>query len=86
MGTDVEKLSQIINKMGIAMAREKNWKDKIIDPPHFSEVGKLGKEGFNITVSGITQPADQWDVSSEFRQRLLIELEREKIAITETVD
>lgn len=80
-GTDVEKVAEIVNKLGRAIAKDKNWVDRIIDPPHFTEVGKFSKEGYEVTVSGITPPADQWKVSSEFRKRLMEELAKEKIRV-----
>ena len=83
--TDMDKLISIINEAGLAMMKEPKWKNKIIDPPHFSEVGKIGADGFNITINGTTEPADQWDVSSEFRKRLLEVMQKEKINTIETV-
>ena len=85
-GTDTEKLISLINDMGQDMAKEKQWKSKIVDPPHFSEIGKIGRDGFNVTVSGITEPADQWDVSSEFRRQLVDRMRHEKIEIIETIN
>lgn len=84
-GTDTEILINLINEMGHNMANEKIWKEKIVNPPHFSEIGKIGKEGFNVTVSGTTEPADQWDVSSEFRRRLVARMKKEKIETIETI-
>jgi len=84
-GTDTEALIKLIDDMGHDMAKEPAWKDKIVDPPHFSEIGKIGKEGFNVTVSGITEPASQWDVSSEFRRRLVIKMRKTGIETIETI-
>jgi small conductance mechanosensitive channel len=83
--TDMDKLIEVINEVGHEMMGETKWKDKIIDPPHFSEVGKIGADGFNITVNGTTEPADQWDVSSEFRKRLLAKMQHHEINTIETV-
>ena len=84
-GTDTETLIKLINDMGHEMSKEPDWKNKIVDPPHFSEIGKIGKEGFNVTVSGITEPADQWDVSSEFRRRLVIKMRKTGVETIETI-
>jgi small conductance mechanosensitive channel len=84
--TDTEKLIQIINDTGQQMSKEKKWQDKIINPPHFSEVGNIGKEGFNVTVNGITEPAAQWEVSSEFRRRLLVKMRQEGIETVGTIE
>ena len=85
-GTDTEHLMKLIDDMGREMAKEKEWKEQIVDPPHFSEIGKIGKDGFNVTVSGITEPASQWDVSSEFRRRLVIRMRKAGIETIETID
>lgn len=83
--TDMDNLIEIINNSGREMAKEAKWKDKIIDPPHFSEIGKIGADGFNITVNGTTEPADQWEITSEFRKRLIEKLQKSKINTVETI-
>ncbi len=80
-GTDVDKVTEIVNSAGADLAKNKEWKDKIIDPIHFSEVGKFSKDGFDVAVSGITTPADQWKVTSEYRRRLLAALGKENIKL-----
>jgi len=85
-GTDTELIIKLINDMGREMAREKEWHEKIVDPPRFSEVGKIGKDGFNITVTGVTEPATQWEVASEFRRRLVIKLRKRGIETIETIE
>jgi small conductance mechanosensitive channel len=84
--TNTEELIKLINDVGQKMAKERKWEKKIIDPPHFSEIGKIGKEGFNVTVNGVTEPAGQWDVSSEFRRRLVIRMRENGIETIETVE
>jgi small conductance mechanosensitive channel len=80
-GTDVEKISQIINELGAKLAKEKTYADMIIDPPHFVEVGNFGQDGYEVTVSGMTQPADQWNVTSEYKKRLMAALSTNKIKV-----
>lgn len=84
--TDTENLIKLVNELGKAMAQEPKWREKIIDPPHFNEVGKIGKEGFNVTITGMTEPADQWKVSSEFRRRLVIAMRQNGIETEEVID
>jgi len=85
-GTNTESLIKVIDDIGRKMAKEKEWKDKIVGPPHFSEIGKIGHGGFNVTVSGITEPSAQWDVSSEFRRRLVASMKENNIETIETID
>ncbi len=84
-GTDMDKLADIINQAGREMISDPKWKDKIIDAPHFSEIGAIGADGFNVTVNGITEPAAQWTVSSEFRKRILEKMQKHGISTIETV-
>lgn len=84
--TNMDKLIEIVNETGRGMMDDEKWSKKIIDAPHFSEIGKIGSEGFNVTVNGITEPAAQWSVSSEFRKRLLEQLQKNEINTVETVN
>jgi small conductance mechanosensitive channel len=84
-GTDTDHLIEVINLTGRELAKQKEWKDKIVDPPHFSEIGKIGKGGFNVTISGTTEPSHQWDISSDFRRNLLKRMQDEGIEVIETI-
>ncbi|MDR0955855.1 MAG: mechanosensitive ion channel family protein [Candidatus Nomurabacteria bacterium] len=79
--TDLAELEILINNLGRQMAQEKAWQNKIIDPPHFVEVGAFDKAGASVTVSGITPPSDQWNVSGEFKKRLLSELKKHGVQV-----
>ncbi|MCL2037442.1 mechanosensitive ion channel family protein [Candidatus Saccharibacteria bacterium] len=85
-GTDTDSLIKLIDEIGRKLAKEKKWEAKIVDPPHFSEIGQIGKEGFNVTISGTTEPADQWDVSSEFRRRLVAGMKEHGIETVAAID
>jgi small conductance mechanosensitive channel len=79
--SDVEQVTTVIDELGRKLSKEKTWTDKIIDPPHFVEVGKFDSAGVEVTVSGMTGPADQWVVTSEFKKRLMAALEKAKIEV-----
>ncbi len=84
--TDTDSLIKLIDDIGNDMSKEKVWKEKIVSPPHFAEIGKIGKEGFNVTISGTTEPADQWEVSSEFRRRLVASMKEHGIETVAAID
>jgi small conductance mechanosensitive channel len=77
----IEDVKRIINETGTRMAVDKKWKDKIKEAIHFDELGGFDKNGYELTVIGVTEPAEQWNVTSEYRARLLDKLEKAKIEI-----
>ena len=78
---DVEKIEKIIDKVGDDLARDPEWKEKVLEPPHFVEISNFGGGSMELVVSGKTQPADQWLATSEYRKRLLDALDAAKIKI-----
>lgn len=81
--TDVDGVIDVVNTVGDAMAKDKNWGKQIVDAPHYDELGKMGKEGINVTVSGTTLPGAQWKVSAEYRRRLVSELQKSDITVAD---
>ena len=80
-GVDIANATEIINETGRQLADEKSWKKKIIDPPKFVAVGDITGRSVELTISGKTQPSDQWAVTSEMRRRLLQQFEEHDIAL-----
>lgn len=79
--TDIDKVSKLIDKIGLALASEDDWKDKILEAPHFVMMGEFTATAVNLIVSGKTQPSDQWSVVAEMRRRILEKFEHEAITI-----
>ena len=65
------------------MTDDPKWRKQIVSAPHYEELGRMGKQGVNVTVGGTTQPASQWRVSSEFRKQLVEELHKSDIEIAD---
>ena len=80
-GVDIANATEIINETGRQLAGETAWKKKIIDPPKFVAVGDITGHSVELTISGKTQPSDQWAVTSEMRRRLLQQFEEHDIAL-----
>lgn len=78
---NVEEVAKVIDKVGLKLAKEEAWKDKILEAPHFVSVGDFNATSVNIIVTGKTQPSDQWGVTAEMRQRLLEEFESKGITM-----
>ncbi len=79
--TDIDLASKLINQIGLDLAKEREWKDKILEAPHYVMMGDFSSTAVNMIVSGKTQPSDQWSVTSEMRQRILEAFESAGISI-----
>lgn len=78
---DIEKVGKIIDKIGLELAAEEEWQNKILEAPHYVMMGEFTSTAVNLIVSGKTQPSDQWAVTAEMRQRILEKFEAEGITI-----
>lgn len=81
--TDVEKLSSLINETGDALAADENWRDKILEAPHFLNIGTFSDTMIEVTIVGKTQPSAQWSVTGELRRRLLSEFKKHRIELAQ---
>jgi small conductance mechanosensitive channel len=79
--TDIDEVSKIIDKIGLKLAAEDEWKDKILEAPHYVMMGEFTSTAINLIVSGKTQPSDQWSVVAEMRRRILEKFEQAGIEI-----
>lgn len=70
LDTDIDKLEHIINHVGEQLAADAEFKNKILDPPHFERIIGFDSDGILVKVLGKTTPADQRRVQSEFYRRL----------------
>lgn len=82
--SDLEQVTAIINETGEKLAKEMKWKSKIIEAPSFVSIGEFTATSVSMLISGKTQPSDQWSVTGEMRRRLLVELEKNKIELSNT--
>lgn len=82
--SDIKHVAKIINTIGDELAAEDVWKRKIITPPAFVSVGEFTTASVSLSISGKTQPSDQWAVTSEMRRRLLEAFEKENIILGTT--
>lgn len=69
--TDVDRLSEVIDRVGKKMLDDEDWKNKLIEPPHFLSIGAFSDESLEVKVTAKTQPSTQWAVTGELRRRLL---------------
>lgn len=79
--SDLEKVEQVINETGQALAAEEAWSDRIIEAPQFLRVDDFADSAIIIKILGKTQPIKQWEVTGELRKRLKIAFDKAGIEI-----
>lgn len=80
---DLDRVMEIINRVGKEMAEDEPWKDYIKKPIQVLGPGpdKFGDSGIEIKVLGETKPLKQWDTLKEFRRRLKKVFDEEGVEI-----
>lgn len=81
--TDIDTLSEVINKTGEKMALDEDWKNKVLEAPYFLNIGNFSDTSMEVTVVGKTQPSDQWSVTGELRRRLLRAFHKNNIELAQ---
>ena len=79
--SDLEKVIEVVNRVGKELAEDPNWKEFIIKPPQFLRVEDFADSAIIIKILGETQPLKQWDVTGELRKRIKIAFDKEGIEI-----
>jgi small-conductance mechanosensitive channel len=74
-GTDVEKVREVIDGIGLAMAADPAFADQIIEAPHVERINELGDRGITLLVLGKVRAATQWSTAGELRRRMLLGFE-----------
>ena len=70
-GTDVDRLRQVIDAAGQALAAETDWQAKVIEAPAYVRLSKFGEYGMSALVLGTVVAGAQWDAMGEMRWRIL---------------
>lgn len=79
--SDINKVIEIVNRVGEEMAQDPTWSEKIIKAPYFVRVQDLGDSSIVIKIAGETQPKMQYDVTGEVRKRVKEAFDKEGIEI-----
>lgn len=80
-GDNLDKVEEVINRIGQELAEDDKWKDKILEAPCFLRVSELNSSSVDIRIIGRTTPSDQWAVKGELRKRLKQAFDKEGIEI-----
>lgn len=68
--TDVDRLAEIINRVGEKMYHEEKWSKKLLERPHFLNIGSFNDKSVEVKVTGKATPISKWSVSNEVKTRL----------------
>jgi small-conductance mechanosensitive channel len=79
--TDLDAAISVINQVGDKLSENPKWKDKILSSPQFSTIGAFTGASIEVTISGKTQPSDQWSVTAEMRRRLISAFDKHGIKL-----
>jgi len=79
--SNLEKVIEVVNRVGAELARDPQWQDLITKPPQFLRVDNFADSAIIIKILGETKPLKQWDVTGELRKRLKIAFDKEDIEI-----
>jgi small conductance mechanosensitive channel len=80
-GTDIDKATEVVDRVGKAMAAEPTWKRRILEAPKVDRVAALGEYGVTIKILGTVRAPDQWAAAGELRKRLLAAFKEHGIEI-----
>lgn len=78
---DLERVIEVINRVGKQLTEEEAWKSIIIDPPQVLRINNLEVSGIDVKVLGTTKPIHQWNVMGELRKRIKKAFDEEGIEI-----
>jgi small conductance mechanosensitive channel len=70
-GTDIDKAIDVVDKVGVEMAGDPEWKRRVLEAPRVERVEALAEYGVTLKILGTVRAADQWAAGGDFRKRLL---------------
>ncbi|MDX1535545.1 MAG: mechanosensitive ion channel family protein [Candidatus Spechtbacterales bacterium] len=79
--SNLEDVMRTINRVGLDISEDPEWKEKIKEAPQFLRVQEFGDSSIVVKILGETIPGEQWAVTGELRKRLKLAFDREGIEI-----
>lgn len=66
--TDIDKLKQIVNRVGIELAKKQKWSGATIEPVQFLRIDSFNDYSLTIKCLGKVKAMSQWDAAADFRE------------------
>lgn len=79
--SDLEKVINIINKVGSDLAEDEDWKGAIRKAPQVLRVDDFADSAIILKITGETEALKQWDVTGELRKRIKFAFDKHHIEI-----
>lgn len=79
--SDIDKVEEIINRVGQDMLNDQQWAENIIEPIQFLRVDSFGASSIVVKSIGKVKPATQWETAGEFRRRIKRAFDKHNIEI-----
>ena len=79
--SDIEKVIKLVNQVGQELAKDPEWKNKILQAPEFIRIDNFADSAIIIKILGETKPLEQWEVLGELRKRLKIAFDKQGVEI-----
>ena len=70
-GTDIDRATAVVDRVGREMAGEPEWKRRILEAPRVERVEAFAEFGVTLKILGSVRATEQWAARGEFRKRLL---------------
>jgi small conductance mechanosensitive channel len=70
-GSDIDQVRKIMNDAGNAMAKDEDWAKHVYEPIQFLRVDGFDDSAIRIKALGKVEPAMQWDVAGQYRERII---------------
>jgi moderate conductance mechanosensitive channel len=79
--TDIDHVENVINKVGVKLFQDPEWKDVALEAPHMLRLDGFADSALTIKILCKTAPSEQWAVKGELLRRLKKEFDKEGIEI-----
>lgn len=79
--TDIDRATEVINRVGEQLAADPEWKARLIEAPKVIRIQSLADSAVTLKVLGQVRAAEQWSVAGELRKRILAAFAEEGIEI-----
>ena len=78
---DLDKVINVLNKLGNEIAEDTEWKDKILEAPQVLGVDDFADSAVVLRIWGKTTSLNQWSLARELRKRIKTAFDKEGIEI-----
>lgn len=79
--TDLDKVKEVIDRVGEEMMQDSEWGPRLRSEPHFFRVQDFDGLAMVVIVRADTEPLAQWALSGELRRRLKLAFDAEGMRI-----